>query len=272
MPERLKPDRIMLGPVRLPVLALSVLICSSASAKIVTEKVEYRHGETILEGVLVHDDVRKGKRPGVLVIHEWMGINDHTLKAARDLAGLGYVAFAADIYGKGVRPADPKAAGAESGKYKADRQLLRARAGAGLDVLRGHKLVDASRLGAIGFCFGGTAVLELARSGAPVRGVVSFHGGLDAPTPADGKNIQGKVLALHGADDPYVPQADLQAFIKELREAGVDWQLVEYGGAVHSFTNPKAGDDPKQGAAYNEKVARRAWTAMRAFFDEVLRE
>jgi dienelactone hydrolase len=252
------------------ILALLVVALPvAAEAKVVTETVEYKQDGTVLEGVLAYDDAVKGKRPGVLVVHEWMGINEHTLEAAKELAALGYVAFAADIYGKGVRPRDPQAAGAESSKYKNDRKLLRARAMAGLDMLRANRRVDASKLGAIGFCFGGTTVIELARAGAPVAGVVSFHGGLDSPNPADGKNIKGKVLAMQGADDPFVPAKDIEAFEKEMRDAGVDWQLVKYGGAVHSFTNPAAGNDNSKGAAYNEKATRRSWDEMKRFFAEV---
>jgi dienelactone hydrolase len=131
--------------------------------------------------------------------------------------------------------------------------------------------VDGARLAAIGYCFGGTAALELARSGALVAGVVTFHGGLGSPTPADARNIKAKVLALHGADDPYVPEAEVKGFEEELRAAGVDWQLVKYSGAVHSFTNPDAGGDNSKGAAYNATADRRSWEAMKAFFAEVLR-
>jgi dienelactone hydrolase len=242
-----------------------------ASAKVRTETVTYRQGDTVLEGYLAWDDARRGRRPGVMVVHEWTGIGPYVQKRARQLASLGYVAFAADIYGKGVRPTTPKAAAAEAGKYRGDRALMRARARAGLDWLRGHRLVDPRRIAAIGYCFGGGVVLELARSGAPVAGVVSFHGNLDTPNPADARAIRGKVLVLHGADDPHVPPAQIAAFQQEMRQAGVDWQMVFYGGAVHSFTNPASGDDPKRGVAYNAAADRRSWAAMRAFFDEVLR-
>ena len=179
------------------------------------------------------------------------------------------MAFGADIYGKGIRPATPEAAGREAGKYRSDRKLLRARAQAGLAELRRQPLVDPGRLAAIGYCFGGTTVLELARSGADLLGVVSFHGGLDTPTPEDAKNIRAKVLALHGADDPHVPPQQVAAFQDEMRKGGVDWQMVIYGGAVHSFTNPDSGNDPSKGVAYNEKADRRSWEAMRVFFAEI---
>jgi dienelactone hydrolase len=194
-----------------------------------------------------------------------MGLTDYEQGRAKQLAELGYVAFCADIYGKGVRPADTKEAGVEATKYKTNRKLLRERVNAGLAELKKSELVDAKRTAAIGYCFGGTTVIELARSGAEVLGVVSFHGGLDSPTPADGKNIKCKVLACHGADDPYVPAKDLAAFEEEMRAAQVDWTLIKYGGAVHSFTQSMAGNDNSKGAAYNEKADQRSWAALKLF-------
>jgi dienelactone hydrolase len=251
--------------------ALTVLSAVSLHAAIQTKTVEYRQGDTILEGFVAWDDAIKGPRPGVLIVHQWLGLTDYEKHRAEMLAQLGYVAFCADIYGKGVRPQNTREAGALAGKYKGDRPLLRARVNAGLDALRRQPLVDPKRVAAIGYCFGGTAVLELARSGADVAGVVSFHGGLDSPAPADGKNIKGKVLVCHGADDPFEPPADLAAFESELRGAGVDWQLIQYGGAVHSFTQPMAGNDNAKGAAYNEKADKRSWEAMKQFFAEIFK-
>jgi dienelactone hydrolase len=242
---------------------------SPAQAKVQSQTITYKQGKVELEGYLAWDDASATKRPGVLVVHDWMGITDHTRKEADRLAELGYVAFAADIYGKGVRPTDPKSAGEQAGKLKSDRKLLRARARAALDVLTKNKLVDASKVAAIGFCFGGTTALELARDGAPLAGTVSFHGGLSTPTPADAKNIKGKVLVLHGADDPNVPPDEVAAFQKEMRDAGVDWQFVAYGGAVHAFTVPAAGNDNSKGAAYNAKADARSWQAMKDFFAEI---
>jgi dienelactone hydrolase len=159
-----------------------------------------------------------------------------------------------------------------SAPFRDDRPLMRARARAGLEVLRKHELVDPKRIAAIGYCFGGMTVLELARSGADVAGVVSFHGGLSTPNPAEAKNIKAKVLVLHGGDDPNVPPEQVLAFQDEMRKAKVDWQMVIYGGAVHSFTNPASGNDPSRGAAYNEKADQRSWEAMRVFFAEIFRE
>jgi dienelactone hydrolase len=257
---------------RFALILVFLLIAGTAQARLVTRTVEYRQGETVLEGYLAYDDAVSGKRPGVLVVHEWTGLGPYVKKRVEQLAGMGYVAFGADIYEKGVRPATPELAGKEAGRYKADRQLLRARAQAGLTELRKQPQLDSGRIAAIGYCFGGTTVLELARSGAELRGVVSFHGGLDTPNPAEAKDIRAKVLVLHGADDPYVPAAQVAAFQEEMRKGSVDWQMVSYGGAVHSFTNPDAGNDPAKGAAYNARADRRSWGAMKQFFAEIFGE
>jgi dienelactone hydrolase len=255
----------------LVVFTFAFLWASICGAAVVGNKVEYKHGDTVLEGYLAYDDASKAVRPGVLVVHEWYGLNDYAMKRADQLAQLGYVAFALDMYGKGVRAANSQEAGALAGKYKGDRPLMRARASAGLDVLKKQTLVDPKRVAAIGYCFGGTTVLELARSGADVLGVVSFHGGLDNPDPQPASNIRAKVLVLHGADDPLVPVKDIAALQEELRKAGADWQMVFYGGAVHSFSNPQSGSDPGKGVAYNEKADRRSWAAMKTFFDEIFK-
>jgi dienelactone hydrolase len=234
-----------------------------------TETVEYRDGEQVLEGYFAWDESKVGRRPGVLVVHDWTGINPHTRGVVERLARLGYAALAVDVYGKGVRPAPPTAAGAEAGKYKQNRALFRQRLLAGYRTLLERRQVDKDRVAAIGYCFGGTGVLELARAGADLDGVVSFHGGLDSPTPADGRNIKAKVLILHGAEDPFVPQKDIDAFLTELRSAKVDWQMISYSGAVHAFTNPASGNDPSTGAAYNAAADRRSWLAMQQFLSEV---
>lgn len=249
---------------RLLVLIMIALLWSvNVQAALRTEVVEYKHGGVVLEGYLAYDDAVKGKRPGIIVVHEWWGLNPYARMRTGQLAKLGYIAFAIDIYGKGVRAKDPAEAGTLSGIYRGNRPLMRSRANAGLEVLRNHPLADVNRIAAIGYCFGGTVVLEMARSGAELAGVVSFHGGLSTPNPSDAKNIKGKVLVLHGADDPAVPPDQVIAFQDELRKAGIDWQMVSYGGAVHSFTNPEAGNDPSKGAAYNEKADKRSWEAMK---------
>ncbi len=250
-------------------LALVATACAvSAQAKLVTKTVEYKQGDTTLAGYIAYDDSFSGKRPGVLIVHQWMGLTDYEENRAVMLANLGYVAFCADIYGKGIRPQNYKDAGAEATKYKTNRALLRLRVNAGLDELKQNELVDTRRVAAIGYCFGGTTVLELARSGADLNGVVSFHGGLDSPAPADGKNIKCKVLVCHGADDPFEKPADLAAFETEMRSANVDWRLIKYGGAVHSFTQPMA-DGSLPGAKYNERADKRSWQDMKSFFAEI---
>ena len=248
---------------------LAIFFCALvARAELRTETVEYKQGDTTLEGYLAYDTSFTGKRPGILVVHQWKGLSDYEKRRAGMLAKLGYVAFCADIYGKAIRPQTTQDAGAQAGKYKGDRQLLRARVNAGLDTLKKNELVDPKRVAAIGYCFGGTTVIELARSGAELKGVVSFHGGLDSPTPADGKNIKCKILACHGADDPFVPAKDLAAFEDEMRSAKVDWQLVKYGGAVHSFTDWGMDGKALPGAQYNEAADKRSWEAMKEFFGE----
>ena len=250
-------------------LFLALAGAISVQAKIVTQTIEYKQGETTLEGFLAYDDATTTARPGVLVVHQWLGLTDYEKHRAEQLAALGYVAFCADIYGKGVRPKNTGEAGVEATKYKTDRKLLRARVNAGLDELKKSALVDKTKVAAIGYCFGGTTVIELARSGADLQGIVSFHGGLDSPTPADGKNIKCKVLICHGADDPLEKAADLAAFEDEMRQANVDWTLIKFGGSVHSFTQPMAGNDNSKGAAYNERADRRSWAAMKMFFSGI---
>ncbi|NET02412.1 MAG: dienelactone hydrolase family protein [Sphaerospermopsis sp. SIO1G2] len=246
------------------------LTSSDALAEIITKTVEYKQGNTVLEGYLAYDDSIQTKRPGVLVVHEWNGLQSYTKQRTEQLAKLGYVAFAADIYGKGVRPKNRQESAAQASFYRQDRKLLRARANAGLEVLKNLDMTDNSKIAAIGYCFGGGTVLELARSGAKVAGVVSFHGNLDTPNTEDAKNIKAKVLVLHGADDPFVPKQQIEDFEQEMREANVDWQLISYGGAVHAFTNPKYKGEIK-GALYDRKADKRSWKAMKQFFKEIFR-
>jgi dienelactone hydrolase len=256
---------------KLLIILAALFFSINAEASVKTKYVEYRQGATILEGYLAWDDANSAKRPGVLIVHEWTGINDHMKQRAEMLAKLGYVAFAADIYGKGIRPVAQQEAAKTAGIYKDNRPLLRARVRAGLEELKKQKFVDPRRIAAIGYCFGGTTVLELARDAADIQGVVTFHGGLSTPTPQDAKNIKAKVLAMHGADDPFVKADEVAAFQDEMRKGGVDWQFISYSNAVHSFTNKAAGSDNSKGAAYNKNADRRSWEAMKTFFAEIFK-
>ncbi len=250
------------------VFAMTML--SPIYAEVTTKVVEYRDGDVTLEGFVAFDSAKANqKSPGVLVVHQWLGLTDYEKSRCKQLAELGYVAMAVDVYGKGVRPASVAEAGKLAGSYKQDRALYRRRLNLGLEQLRGMSSVAPDKIAAIGYCFGGTGVLELARSGANIAGGVSFHGGLDSPKPEDGKNIKAKLLICHGADDPFVPAADIEAMKKEFTSSKVDWQMIYYSNAVHSFTQKMAGDDNSKGAAYNAAADARSWQAMKDFFNEI---
>ena len=240
-------------------------------AEIKTEVVKYRSGDVEMHGFLAYADDPSARRPGVLIAPEWIGVNDYARGRARQLAGMGYVAFVLDPYGGGKNAANPQEAAAWSTELKNNRRELRARATAAFDVLRQHPRVDGRKVAAIGYCFGGTTVLELARSGADLPGVVSFHGGLSTDMPAGEGALKAKVLVCHGAVDPFVKDEEVAAFRNEMEAAKADYQLIAYGGAVHSFTNPDAGGRGMAGVAYNEKADRRSWEAMKDFFGEIFR-
>jgi dienelactone hydrolase len=248
-----------------------LLSTGTARAALVADNIEYTHEGKTFKGYLVYDDVTLGVRPGILVVHEWWGLNDYIRGRADQLARKGYVVLAADMYGDGAVTTDPKEAAKRAGPLREDRSLMRERAKAALEVLKKHDLAEPGKIAAIGYCFGGTVVLELARSGADVSGVASFHGILDTPNPEDAGNIKSRVLVLHGSDDPSVPFEQLAAFMEEMRRGGVDWQVDIYGGAVHAFTNPAAGRDKTKGVAYNEKADRRSWEALTVFLRDVFR-
>jgi len=247
-------------------------LAPNAHAKIVEKNVDYKDANgVVLEGFVAYDDAKHGKLPGVMIVHEWTGLGDYVKERARMLAKLGYVAFGADIYGKGIRPTAPKEAGEVATKYKAgDRARLRARAFAGLDELKKQPKVDPSRLAALGYCFGGTTVLELARAGADLRGVASFHGGLETNTPAEAGSVKAKVVAFHGAEDPTMSAEVVKGFGDEMRKAKADWTFTEYSGAFHSFTNPHAvGKDAMPGMAeYNAAADQRSWASLQSFLQE----
>lgn len=250
---------------RLSLLA-AVLIALPAGATVVTEEVPYEIDGRTHIGYLAYDNTVDELRPGVLVIHEWWGLNDYAKQRTRQLAELGFVAFAADMYGDGRTTEDPEQAGAWS---KAAKPELRERAQAGLAQLTEQGRTDSERLAAIGFCFGGTSVLQLAYSGADLDAAVSFHGNL--PPPAEGDEIKASILALHGAADPFVPPGDVAAWQEAMNaRADLDWHLTAYGHAEHAFTNPGADAHGMDGVAYNALAARRSWDHMRTFFAEVL--
>lgn len=242
-----------------------------AHADIVGEAIEYQSADKTCEGWHAYDDNIEGERPAVLIVHQWTGLTDYEKMRAKMLAGLGYNVFALDVYGKGIRPQPPESQKV-SGKFKEDRDLFRTRLKDGLDVLLGLEQTDKDNVAAIGYCFGGTGVLELARSGADIEGVVSFHGGLGTPNPEDAENIECEVLVLHGADDPFVPEEEVEAFKEEMKSADVDYEFVAYPGAVHAFTQKMAGDDPSKGAAYNAEADEKSWEAMQEFFNEIFGE
>lgn len=230
----------------------------------------YQDGTVKLAGYLARPAALKGSAPGILVVHQWMGVTDHERGVADRLAEMGYVALAADIYGEGVRPKDTGEAGTLAGRFKAgDRALYRERIKAGLEALKAQAGVDPSRLAVIGFCFGGTGAIEAARAGMPVKGIVSFHGGLDFTPDPKAAPIGARMLVCHGADDPFVPAKDVAAFQDDMRRLKADYTFVAYAGAVHSFTQKEAGNDPSKGAAYQEAAARRSWQHMKDFFSEI---
>lgn len=258
---------IYLAKVKLPVQGRDAFLAGEVEGR----PVEYRHGDVVLEGYLASLKDQKGKRPGVVVVHEWKGHNEYVRKRAEQLARLGYVAFALDMYGKGVQARDHAEAAKMAGVFRENRALMRERAKAGLDVLRRQEVCEATRVAAMGYCFGGTTALELARCGEDIRGVASFHGNLSNPKPEDSRHIKGKVIVFHGADDPFIPKDQVEGFQDEMRKAKVDWQFVSFGGAVHSFTVPEAGGDPSKGAAYDEKADRRSWEMLQLFLTDVFK-
>ncbi|HVO51913.1 MAG TPA: dienelactone hydrolase family protein [Thermoanaerobaculia bacterium] len=250
----------------------ALLLAGSASAKVVTKPVAYEHAGVKLEGFLAYDDAKAaaGKLPGVLVLPEWWGLTAYPKARAEELARMGYVAFAADMYGAGVTTDDAKKAGELAGPFYG-KPLMAERARAGLDQLLKSGLVDPARVAAIGFCFGGSAAQALAYTGAPLAGMVSFHGGpVNAPPEAAGK-VKAKFLLLNGAVDPMVKPEAKAALEKSLEDAGIDYVSIDFGSALHAFSNPGATEVAKKNGltaaiGYNERAARRAWKAMEVLF------
>lgn len=254
------------------IMTLALLLAvSPVRAEIVTEDVDYTHGDVALQGYLAYDDARDGHRGAVLVVHEWWGLNDYTKRRTRQLAELGYIAFALDMYGQGKTTDDPQQAGQWAGALYEDRQQLRARAQAGLDAFRQSAELVEMPIATIGYCFGGTVVTELAWHGADlVAGVVSFHGNPKPAMEGDTARIQASVLICHGAADGHVPQDELNAYTDSLDQADADWMLITYADAKHSFTNPASAARESENIGYNETADRRSWAHMKLFFEEVL--
>ena len=248
-----------------------IAFVAAAEARIVAKPIDYEHDGQKLQGYLVWDDAKSGPRPGVLVIHEWWGLNDYTKSRARQLAELGYAAFAADMFGAGKVTRDPKQAQAWYTEATSKPGLLAARSKAGLEVLKKQPGVDGKHIAAIGFCFGGTTVLQLAYSGEPLNGVVTFHGGLVVPDEGQAKAIKTPILILHGAEDTFIKPEAITGIQKALDKANVDWYMVSYAKAVHAFTNPQADSFKIPGIGYNKKAAERSWDEMGRFFQTTLK-
>jgi dienelactone hydrolase len=243
-------------------------LSAAAFAKPVAEPVSWSHGGTDFDGYLVYDDSEDDRLPGLVMVPNWMGVTDAAIEKAKQIAGDDYVVLLVDMYGRGVRPANTDEAGKAAGAVYADREALRGRINTALGVLRSSAAkapLDATQLGAIGFCFGGAVALELARSGADIGGVVSFHGNLSTTMPAKAGDVKASLLVLNGADDSYVPLEQITGFQKEMTEAKADWQFVNYSGAVHCFAEADANSP---GCQYHPLAAKRAYAAMEDFFDE----
>ncbi len=233
-----------------------------------TKKIDYYDGDILLEGYCAYNDDNT-KKPVVLVCHDWSGKNEFACRKADLLSELGYVGFAIDMYGKNKLGKTKEEKSALIQPFMQDRLKLQQRILAAFDFVKKMDVVDNQRIGAIGFCFGGLCVLDLARSGADVKSVVSFHGLLNAPENTAQHSIKASILALHGFDDPMVTPDKVMEFGEEMTHANADWQLTMYGNTMHGFTNPEA-NDPTFGTVYNKKVSDRAWIAMKEFFRETL--
>ena len=234
-----------------------------------TKNIEYFDGSTCLEGYFAYDDSHSTPMPGVLISHAWGGRGEFVCEKARKLAALGYAALALDMYGKGILGQGVDENANLMQPFMDDRELLQRRMILALDTIKHQNQVDENKVAAMGFCFGGLCVLDLARTGAELKGVISFHGLFMPPGNIQGKRIKAKVLALHGHDDSMVPVDSVLALQEELTEAGADWQVHSYGNTVHAFTNPQA-NDPNFGTVFNASADRRSWQTMQNFLDEIL--
>jgi dienelactone hydrolase len=252
---------------------LMVLGCSSASmtdAAVQTKTIIYQDGGTECRGFLAYDDAVAGPRPGVLVVHEWWGLNDYARNRAKELAALGYVAFAADMYGEGKTVEHPKDAGEMAGKVRANVAAWRQRAQAALAVLKSQPQCDATRLAAMGYCFGGSTALQLAYTGADLKAVATFHAALPEPSPAEAGQVKAKLLVCHGAKDTFIPEPAIKAFRGKLDGAKVAYEFLAYPNAVHSFTVPDAGKHGNPGMQYDEAADKDSWAKLTALLKTAL--
>lgn len=257
---------------RAAALTLAMLaVATGATAAIQTKEIEYRHGETTLQGYLAWDDAARGARPGVLVVHEWWGHNDHARRQAERLAKAGYVGFALDMFGKGKVTTHPADAQGFVQETLAQAGVAEARFAAALEQLKSQVTVDRERVAAIGYCFGGGVVLEMARSGADLDAVASFHGSIGTRTPAQKGKVKAQVLVMTGAADPFVPEEQVMAFEKEMKDAAVRHQVIRYPGAKHGFTNPDAGTYGMEQLRYDADADAKSWDAMLKFFRKALK-
>jgi len=256
------------------VAAVALSLAGTARAAIKEEPVTYKDGETTMKGFVVYDDAKKGKRPGIVLVHEWWGITKHIHNEARRFAREGYTAFIADMFGDGKTADNPKDAGALAGSVMKNPKIMEARFNAAREQLTKHPTVDGARIGAAGYCFGGTVALNMARAGTELAGVAAFHAGLSMNTPAP-QSVKAKVLVLNGADDPFIKPEQLEAFKKDMDAAKADYRVINYPGAVHAYTNPEATAAGKKfnlPLAYNAKVDKEAKAEADKFFAAALKK
>jgi len=255
--------------VYIVVAAAVLLAASGASAGVQTREIEYKEGETVLQGLMAWDDASEGRRPGVLVVHEWWGHNEHARYQAKRLAEAGYVGFALDMYGKGKVTTHPKDAQGFMTEVKKDPMMIPARFHAALELIKQDPHVSADHIAAIGYCFGGSVVLGEARVGADLDAVVSFHGALPTKNSAVPGLVRARVLVLTGAADPFVPKEQVEAFSQEMKAAGATFRVIVYPGVKHGFTNPNAGKAGMEALEYNAEADKKSWAAMLELFKEV---
>ncbi|WP_455205046.1 dienelactone hydrolase family protein [Kaarinaea lacus] len=263
-------------PIFLPLTIVFLLLYANVTcAAIKTEEVEYKDGATLMKGFIAYDDSVSKKRPGILVVHEWWGHNKYARMRAEKLAELGYTAMAIDMYGDGKQATHPEDAGKFAGAVRSNLPVAEKRFQSAMNVLKNHKTTDSDKIAAIGYCFGGAVVLEMARLGIDLDGVVSFHGSLNTDNPAQPGKVKSKVLVCHGAADPFVKEEHIKALKQEMKNAKVDFQFKEYSGAKHSFTNPDANTFGKKfnlPLEYNENADKQSWKDMQEFLTRVFAE